>query len=68
MNANLSSCAEVAGPVCLALAERWNASSGNMDECERHNLEMATIFILRWISSGDQRAERNLLRAAALLH
>jgi hypothetical protein len=67
MNANLSTCAEVAGPVCLTLAERWHAAR-DMDECQRHTLEMATLLVLRWISQGDQRAEKNLTRAAALLH
>jgi hypothetical protein len=66
MSPHLSSCTEVAGPVCLALVERWHASSNNMDEGERHNLEMATVVVLRWISRGDQRAGRNLARAAAL--
>jgi hypothetical protein len=67
MSTSLSTCAEVAGPVCLLLAERWHSARDSMDDCERHNLEMATMVVLRWISIGDRRAEEKLQRATMLL-
>jgi hypothetical protein len=57
-------CPEVTGPVCLYLAERWRKTDDHFDICERHNLEMATMFILRWIEAGDLE---KLRRAGVML-
>jgi hypothetical protein len=67
MSRSLPACAEIAGPVCLHLAERWQNAEGNLNECQRRNLQMATIVVLRMLAAEDQGAEVRLKRASTFL-
>jgi hypothetical protein len=64
---HIPDCTKVAGLACQHLAERWRHVTDQTDICERHNLELSTMIVLRWIAIGDRKAEENLKRATALL-
>jgi hypothetical protein len=59
--------AEIAAPICLHLAERWRKAEAELDECQRRNLEMATITVFRMLASDGPAATERLRRAAAML-